>query len=76
MWFVDCSLLGHTNLISRFWSYKSNDQAFFFETKVERKFVQTAKCIIECEVWAQDYKMQILVRFDVSAGCVNTIMVT
>ena len=59
------SLLGHTKLISCFWSYKSlkNDQAtklFFFETEVERKWC-TNKCIVEGEVWGQDYKMWTIV---------------
>ena len=82
-------ILGHAKLFSCFWSYKSlkNDQATFFsKTKVERKNgVQTPKCIVEGEVWRQDYKMQTFVypRSQnieawmvkiTSAGCVNTVV--
>jgi len=47
--------------------------------------VQTAKCIVEGEVWGQDYKVQTLVYprsqdieawmvKPLSAGCVNTVV--
>ena len=47
--------------------------------------VQTAKCMVEAEVWGQDYKMQTLVYPNsqnieawmvklLSAGCVNTVV--
>ena len=47
--------------------------------------VQTAKCIVEGEVWRQEYKMQTLVYLRsqnieawmvklLSAGCVNTVV--
>ena len=74
-------MLGHAKLISCFWSYKSlkNDQAtrlffiFYFlfrKSKLKENGVQTAKCIVEGEVWRQDYKMQTLVypRVTVKAG--------
>ena len=49
-----CINLGHTKLISCFWSYESlkNDQVT--KTKWKENGVQTAKCIVEGEVWGQD----------------------
>jgi len=60
--------------------------AFFFQkSKLKENGVQTAKCIVEGEVWRQDYKMQTLVYSrsqnieawlvkPLSAGCVNTVV--
>ena len=76
-------------LISYFWTYKSlkNDQAtrlfFFWKLKWKENGVQTARCIVEGEVWGQKYKMQTIVYLrsqnietwmvkPLSAGCVNT----
>ena len=80
-------------MFSCFWSYKllKNNQAtrlFFFRTpKLKENGVQTAKCIVEGEIWKQDYKMQTLVYpgnqnveawvvKTMSADCVNTVMNT
>ena len=54
--FIVAYKLGHTKLIFCFWSYKSQmtrPPAFFFSWKLKRKEngVQTAKCIVEGEVW-------------------------
>ena len=44
-----------------------NDQAtmqaffFLFGNQSEENGVQTAKCIVEGDVWGQDYKMQTIV---------------
>ena len=59
---------------------------FFFSRKPKRKGrgVPTAKCIVEGEVWKQDYEMQTIVYLrsqnieawmekPLSSGCVNTM---
>ena len=54
-------------MFSCFWSYKllKNNQAtrlfFFWTPKLKENGVRTAKCIVEGEIWKQDYKMQTLV---------------
>ena len=40
----------------------------FLETKVEKKWCTMAKCIIEGELWAQEYKMQTLVHLNSKLG--------
>ena len=55
---------------------------FFQKQKWKENGVQTAKCLVEGEVWGQDYNMQTIVylrsqnieawKKPVSAGCVNT----
>ena len=56
---------------------------FFWKPKWKENGVQTAKCIVEGEVWGQNYKMQTIVYLrsqnieawmvkPLSAGCVNT----
>ena len=58
---------------------------FFWKPNLKENCVQTAKHIVEGEVWRQDYKMQILVYprsqnaevwmlKTLSAGCVNTVV--
>ena len=54
-------------LISCFLSYKllKNEATsiyfFFWKPKWKENVVQTAKCIVEGEVWGEDYKMQTIV---------------
>ena len=61
------SSLGHTKLISCFWSYKSkNDQAtrlfFFSEIEVEKKMVyKQQNGLWRVRSGGQDYKMQTIV---------------
>ena len=58
---------------------------FFGNHKLKENGVQTAKCMVEGEVWREDYKMQTLVHprsqnieawmvKPLSAGCVNTVV--
>ena len=58
---------------------------FFWKPNLKENGVQTAKCIVEGEVWRQDYKLQTLVYprsqnieawmvKTMSAGCVNTVV--